>query len=290
MPSLKQWNVRYCFEAKKVWVGKGGRPLERWVGVSDVNGGELHALLGEVMVRKRKEDVLHELPPKRRSKVVLMLKPSQLKVRTLGITERPFKLIALALCLLLSPFWLPGPSIVLTLCSPIDGGDPLGYHNMCQAVSKQMAALGDLKAGLIGGGSSSGLGSGSSSGLGSGFGAGEDDESDGASLPTPEVMAIFKQLADAKASGVCDWLENALLDGCDASAGASGSGESSSAADPSSQRKSLIFAHHHSMHDAIATFLGKSLKADEWIHITGRTPQQERSALLDKFQTEPKCR
>ena len=37
------------------------------------HSGELHALLQRVMVRKRKEEVLTQLPPKRRSKVALPL-------------------------------------------------------------------------------------------------------------------------------------------------------------------------------------------------------------------------
>ena len=77
MPSLRQWNERYCLENRKVFTGF--RYIDRWVGLSDEHGDELHGLLNRVMVRKRKEDVLHELPPKRRCRVVLQLKPSELK-------------------------------------------------------------------------------------------------------------------------------------------------------------------------------------------------------------------
>ena len=220
LPSMKQWNVRYCLEARKVWAGR--RPVERWVGVSDVHGDELHALLGEVMIRKRKEEVLHELPPKRRSKVVLQIKPSELK-----------------------------------------------------ALSKQMAKVKDVEAGLRGGGGGGGRG-GDISGSGIG-GDVEEDTDGGASQPSPEVMALFKVLADAKASAVCEWIENSLLDGSDVS-------------DASSRRKALIFAHHHSVHDAIAAVMAKALQPHEWIHITGRTPTLERTELLARFQAQPQCR
>ena len=217
MPSLRAWNARYCLEARKVWVGR--RPIERWVGVSDEHGAELHALLGEVMVRKRKEEVLHELPPKRRSKVVLQLKPSDLK-----------------------------------------------------AVSRHMALVDDVAGGLHGNGGDRRDGRGGSDGFGE-VEASEDDENSGASL-APEVMDAFKVLADAKTGAVCEWLESTFLDG----------------SDRMGERKALIFAHHHSMHDAIASVLSKSLRADEWIHITGKTPQSERVDLLTKLQTQPKCR
>ena len=226
MPSLRQWNQRYCLEARKVWCGR--RAVEKWVGVSDTHGEELHSLLGKVMVRKRKEEVLHELPPKRRSKVVLQLKPGELK-----------------------------------------------------AVRKQMALVGDIEAGLSGSGDRN---TGRSSGAGSArradgltdAGDGADDAMDdsAASQPSPEVMALFKVLADAKASAVCEWLENTLLDGSDAR----------------SRRKVLIFAHHHSVHDAISAVMAKALTPDEYIHITGRTPPSERTELLAKFQAEPRCR
>ena len=216
LPSMKQWNMRYCLESRKVWAGR--RPVERWVGVSDVHGDELHALLGEVMIRKRKEEVLHELPPKRRSKVVLQIKPSELK-----------------------------------------------------ALSKQMAKVKDVESGLRGGdGDSSSSGSAVVGGV-------EDDTDGGASQPSPEVMALFKVLADAKASAVCEWIENSLLDGSDVS-------------DASSRRKALIFAHHHSVHDAIAAVMAKALQPHEWIHITGRTPTLERTELLARFQAQPQCR
>eukprot|EP00966_Prymnesium_polylepis_P002652 60927-Prymnesium_polylepis.1 len=209
MPPVKQWNARYCLEARKQWLGRGSRPIERWVGVSAEHGAELHALLGEVMVRVRKEEVLHELPPKRRSKVVLQLKPSDLK-----------------------------------------------------AVRKQMASVNDIESGLYG-----------HSGSGGGCASGDEEEGSGAaSLPTPEVMRAFAMLADAKACAVCEWLESSLLDGSDTGG------------------KTLVFAHHHSMHDAIGAFFGKALRADEWIRITGKTPQSERSELLCTFRTSPRCR
>lgn len=223
LPSMKLWNARYCLELRKVWAGR--RPVEKWVGVSDMHGEELHALLGEVMVRKRKEEVLHELPPKRRSKVVLQLKPGELK-----------------------------------------------------AIRKQTALVKDLESGLGGSrGNHTGFSDGVDGAAGSGDGVGgvgDVDDSSVGSQPSPEAMALFKILADAKASAVCEWLENALLDGTDASF----------------RHKALIFAHHHSVHDAIAAVMAKALKPDEWIHITGKTPTSERTELLAKFQAQPQCR
>ena len=218
MPPLRAWNVRYCHEARKVWVGR--RPIERWVGVSDQHGAELHALLGEVMVRKRKEEVLHELPPKRRSKVVLQLKPSDLK-----------------------------------------------------AVCRQMAQVSDVRGGLSGaeGGGNGVSGVSGSSGVDD---VEEDDDCSGASHPAPDIMDAFKLLAEAKASAVCEWLESTLLEG----------------SDRQGERKTLIFAHHHSMHDAISGLLAKALRAEEWIHITGKTPQSERVDLLAKLRAQPQCR
>ena len=52
--------------------------IDRWVGVSSEHEDELNALLGCVMARKRKEEVLHELPPKRRSKVHLTLSRAEM--------------------------------------------------------------------------------------------------------------------------------------------------------------------------------------------------------------------
>ena len=69
MPSLLAWNGRYCAENAKIHTGF--RQIDRWVGTSAEHAAELHALLGKLMVRQRKADVLLELPPKRRSKVVL---------------------------------------------------------------------------------------------------------------------------------------------------------------------------------------------------------------------------
>ena len=66
-PSHRQWCARYCEENRPIYTGF--RYVDRWVGVSPEHGGELHALLQRVMVRKRKEEVLSQLPPKRRSKV-----------------------------------------------------------------------------------------------------------------------------------------------------------------------------------------------------------------------------
>ena len=86
-------------------------------------------------------------------------------------------------------------------------------------------------------------------------------------------MRIFRLLAEAKVGAVTEWLDASLL---------------SEGADPS--RKSLIFAHHHSVHSGIADFLRKKLAADEWIHITGTTPQAERMQQLSRFQQQPKCR
>ena len=62
MPCLRLWNERFCLENRKVYTGY--RYIDRWVGLSAEHGDELHALLSRVMVRKRKEEVLHELPPK----------------------------------------------------------------------------------------------------------------------------------------------------------------------------------------------------------------------------------
>ena len=60
-------------------------------------------------------------------------------------------------------------------------------------------------------------------------GGGDGDEE---GLPSPEVMKVFKLLADAKVGAVKEWIEATLFD--------EGSFDSS--------RKALIFAHHHSVH------------------------------------------
>ena len=105
-------------------------------------------------------------------------------------------------------------------------------------------------------------------------GDGRRDGEEGGALPTPDMMKIFKLLADAKIGAVTEWLEASLL--------------SDGAGDPS--RKVLIFAHHRSVHSAIAEFLQKRLQPSEWIHITGATPLAERSHRLGTFQQEPRCR
>ena len=251
LPPLKDWNARYCREKRRVWLpAQRGRPIERWVGVSEEHGAELHALLGELMVRQRKEDVLHELPAKRRSCVVLQLKPSELK-----------------------------------------------------RVGRQMAAVRDLGAALHGGSGGGGSGGGGSGGGGSGGeehggdenegtepsrcvagaahntgGVDDDDDcgggGDGVCLPSAEVQSIFRSVAEAKAGAVVEWLETSLLEGWDTSSG----------------RKVLIFAHHHVVHDAIAAFLSRALRADEWVHITGRSAPSDRSERLAAFKAQPQCR
>ena len=50
MPSLLSWNSRYCEANKKIFTGH--TYVDRWVGISEENGTELHELLSHIMVRK----------------------------------------------------------------------------------------------------------------------------------------------------------------------------------------------------------------------------------------------
>lgn len=149
------------------------------------------------MARKRKEEVLHELPPKRRCKVVLQLRPTELK-----------------------------------------------------KVSAQMQKLEAFEREAEGGSGGEG------------------------SLPTPELMRLFKLLADAKRDACREWIESSLLE--------------DSSFDPS--RKALIFAHHHSVHEALAGLFEAKMPREAWVQVTGRTPSGEREELLSRFKSEPGCR
>ena len=77
-----------------------------------------------------------------------------------------------------------------------------------------------------------------------------------------EITAIFKATAEAKMEAVGDYVEH-LLD---------------------SEIKFVFFAHHHILLDALEDKL-KSLET-QFICIDGKTPQQQRPELVEKFQTQ----
>jgi SNF2 family DNA or RNA helicase len=77
MPSHTLWCERYCAENRPI--DTGYRRIDRWVGVSAEHEGELHSLLQLAMARRCKEQVQLELPPKRRMKVSLAVKPAEMK-------------------------------------------------------------------------------------------------------------------------------------------------------------------------------------------------------------------
>lgn len=93
-------------------------------------------------------------------------------------------------------------------------------------------------------------------------------------LPTPELMRMFRLLADAKRDAVKEWIEASLFE--DSSFGTT--------------RKALVFAHHHSVHEALAELCTAKLPRGAWIQVTGHTPRAERDALLRRFQTDAQCR
>eukprot|EP00439_Symbiodinium_sp_Y106_P063472 s3534_g9.t2 len=103
----------------------------------------------------------------------------------------------------------------------------------------------------------------------------EGDEID--SLPSHEIMKIFKLLAEAKQGAVCDWLHTSFFD---EQAGV--------------KTKVLIFAHHKCVHEKLAEFfkkqLGEGSCGDSWVHITGETSPSERSKQLDMFKSADRCR
>ena len=162
----------------------------------------LSELLRLFMVRRTKEDVLAELPPKMRLKVRLELTPSEM-----------------------------GP------------------------VTKQQQVIAALEKATKE--------------------RPEGDEID--SLPSHEIMKIFKLLAEAKQGAVCDWLHTSFFD---EQAGV--------------KTKVLIFAHHKCVHEKLAEFfkkqLGEGSCGDSWVHITGETSPSERRKQLDMFKSADRCR
>ena len=87
-------------------------------------------------------------------------------------------------------------------------------------------------------------------------------ESELAEAPRPEITAIFKATAEAKMEAVGDYVEYLL----------------------ENEIKFLLFAHHHILLDALEEKL-KSLET-QFIRIDGKTPQQRRPELVEKFQTQ----
>ena len=210
MPSLLAWNSRYCEANKKIFTGH--TYVDRWVGISEENGTELHELLSHIMVRKRKEEVLHELPPKRRSKITLEVRLNELK-----------------------------------------------------KVAAQMKKIEDLQAAANGASGSS-----SSSSIGR-----QPDDEGGPMCPAPELMKVFKLLADAKVGAVGEWIETSLFD--------------TEVFD--ARRKAIVFAHHKSVHAKLAELFQSKLKDDRaWIHIMGETSQSQREEQLERFKTDSRCR
>ena len=126
----------------------------------------------------------------------------------------------------------------------------------------------------------------------------------GDGLPAPELMRVFRLLADAKMSAVAEWLDATLLDGSGGAGGAGGGGagggegggggggggDGGGGGGGSGRGKALIFAHHHSVHRALADFLSRRLPAEAWVQVTGETPLAERAAQITRFQQEPHCR
>jgi len=91
-------------------------------------------------------------------------------------------------------------------------------------------------------------------------------------VSTPDGMAPFRMLAEAKAPAVCRWLAECLFDGT------------------GDEGKVVIFAHHKAMHDAIAACLHKELSPEGFVHIRGDTPMQRRDDLVRKFRDMGTCR
>ena len=87
-------------------------------------------------------------------------------------------------------------------------------------------------------------------------------ESEFAEAPRPEITAIFKSKAEAKMEAVGDYVASLLKN----------------------EIKFVLFAHHHILLDALEDKL-KSLET-QFIRIDGRTPQQQRYELVEKFQTQ----
>ncbi|KAL1528809.1 hypothetical protein AB1Y20_010133 [Prymnesium parvum] len=190
MPSYITWCKRYCQEQRQIFVSR--RSIKRWVGVSRTHSAELHDILQRVMTRQRKEEVLTELPPKRRSRVALPLSAAELRHIKTSMEN-----------------------VAVSAEFPFDA-------------------------------------------------------------PLPSVMAAFHASATAKARAVCEWLGEALFQGEKGNLAVSG--------------KTLLFAHHHVMHDALALFFSSHLDEQQWIHVTGETRSGDRFERITRFQQDPSCR
>ncbi|CAJ1351969.1 unnamed protein product [Effrenium voratum] len=81
MPSFAQFAERYSYKQVARF---GGRSTVKWNGAQRTP--ELNSLLGTVMIRRLKKDVLQQLPPKRRVKVPL--DPEKMNQETLKEAER----------------------------------------------------------------------------------------------------------------------------------------------------------------------------------------------------------
>ncbi|CAE7437351.1 Zranb3 [Symbiodinium necroappetens] len=200
LPPVDKWCAHFCAENRQF--NTGFRTINRWIGVSKEHEEALSELLHFFMVRRTKEEVLAELPPKRRLKVRLELTPSEM-----------------------------GP------------------------VTKQQQAI-------------------------AAFEKAAKENSEGEeidSLPSHEIMKVFKLLAEAKQGAVCDWLHTSFFD---EQAGV--------------KTKVLIFAHHKCVHEKLAEFfkkqLGEGSCGDSWVHLTGETSPSERSKQLNMFKSADRCR
>jgi len=81
MPSFAQFAERFCIKQMQCF---GGRRTVKWNGVQRPK--ELNCLLGSVMIRRLKQDVLQQLPPKRRMRIPL--DPEKMNQDTLREVER----------------------------------------------------------------------------------------------------------------------------------------------------------------------------------------------------------
>lgn len=59
-PNFKNFGARYCGATRKPW---------GWDYLGSSNGRELNAVLSTLMIRRKKDEVLQQLPPKTRQKV-----------------------------------------------------------------------------------------------------------------------------------------------------------------------------------------------------------------------------
>lgn len=84
MPSFVKFAERYSYKQTVYFTG---HPTVKWNGLQ--RSGELNCLLGSVMIRRLKKDVLQQLPPKRRMKVPL--DPEKMNQEILREVERQTK-------------------------------------------------------------------------------------------------------------------------------------------------------------------------------------------------------